>query len=1351
MFTPDILKVYRKRLTNLSSRNRSLLLTSLPAEQFLDLHETDFLLNRPSFDLITQLIAQRPAIPICDVLDSRNQRVNEVSRKLRRIARTEQFIEEERGTWDLYVGYPFVRGKLMDGTVVHGPLLFFPVHLEQEDKQWQLTRRGDEIAIINSTIFLAYAHFNKVSIPDEYLEKDFTDFPHDALAFRIQLYEWLKASPLEINFNQELFENKLLPFDKQSLKNLDAQERTGELKLYPEAVLGIFPQAGSFLAPDYDRLIARAGRSQGPDSGTRNGAGIPFTAPKSVPRNQIREEHMRTPLPMDGSQEAAVRAVKAGQSLVVQGPPGTGKSQLIANLMADGAAQGRRVLLVCQKRAALDVVYNRLRQVGMEPFVALIHDFQNDRKPLYSQIATQIDLVDTYKRQNYSLDAVVMERDFDAESRKIDQLTAELQAFKEALFDTRDCGLSVKELYLTSSPNAPTIPLKDYYAQFRFDTLNNFLRKLTEYTTYRQRLPAEHLFAERVSFSQFPASALSAAEEVIRAIPETAQTSNQQTNHLIGRTLTLTEWQHWHSQADQLAAVIALLDGPEAERIWRIVRFFIDHPTHPARTTAKQQLEKLASSWIEALDTPGPETTLPPDELPAFRSLLDEARQARNSWVSWNWWQLRGHGKEQLRQVTAANALTVSADDLDTLTHKVEKRMQLESVRQQTRPLLTLSPALPDEPDSLRLLCRASEAAEQLRHLSATSYLPPAVWESFQSFTKTIRALSPLAFQVLQQQADWQTYLTDGQIEKAWRDRDYAERLRHTLHDDFDLLVDTDKAWENFSDEEQTIVDRLYDALPPAAPAENGAEAGTPEQVATLFQNALRLAWIEHIETKYPMLRGVSSLKNEQIEHDLQDSMRKKQALSRDMLLVKLREQTHKNLTFNRLNNQVTYRELLHQTTKRRNIWPVRKLMEQYADEIFKLVPCWMASPESVSAMFPLQEGLFDLVIFDEASQCFAESGLPAMFRGNQVVVTGDKQQLRPSDLYRIRFEEETNDETPVVLEVESLLDLAAQYLPQVSLTGHYRSRSLDLITFSNQYFYRNRLTLLPDCHDVNRHEPAIHYLKVNGTWQQNTNPVEAEKVLQLLEQLAVEQPGKSVGIVTFNYAQQQLIQERLDGYFHPEVDRQNPMAAGELRNLPLATFDKELTSEVTFVKNIENVQGDERDIIVFSLGYAPDESGRLAMQFGSLNAVGGENRLNVAITRARERIYIVTSLWPEQLNVEQTTNEGPKLLKAYLAYARQVAEGQFRPQPRPTDTLRSGALLKDKLTTRHPDWRPELPFADLTVKDGKNYKSLLLTDDDQYYQQSPKDAHAYTPFALRAKHWPHRRIYSREYWRGKI
>jgi hypothetical protein len=1318
-----ILRTFRRRLTNLSSRNRSLLLTSLPAGQFLDLHETDFLLNKPSFNLIAELIARKPSVAICEVLDARQERSNEVSRKLRRIDRTARFIEEERGTEDLYIGWPFVKGKFLDDSVVHGPLLFFPVQIEQQGKFWKLTRRGDELAFMNPTLALAYGQFNQVKLPDEVVEKTMDDFDRDPLAFRTQLYEWLKASPLELNFNQDLFTDKLQFFNKQSTKDLAQLERTGELKLYPEAVLGIFPQAGSFLVPDYDALIAKgeeqreAGKEDDYDLLDMFSHALPSLASAFLP---LPEKLIHTPLPLDASQEAALRAVKAGQSVVVQGPPGTGKSQLIANLMADAAASGKRVLLVCQKRAALDVVQERLRQVGMAPFLALIHDFQDDRRALYAQIAGQINQIDDYRQQNNSLNAVLLERDFEVESRRIDETVMELQAFKNALFDTSECGLSAKELYLTSDSTIPALALENSYPHFHMANVDNFVRRLTDYAAYLQRLGADHLWEERVSFAEFTNSDLSKAEQAIVQWEQTCDAANKSTTLLLGQPLSLNQLADWQAREWELSALLTLLDTADIAELWAVVKYLRKAPTHPALSTDEAKFDQLVQAWNESLSAPGPECSLPTTELRAFRDLLANALTARSSWISWNWWQLTNTGKAQLQTVVSANGLTLQETDLQTLSTKIDKRIRLEATRHEASSLLT-GLSLPENPDSIWLLHRAQHIIERLNSIQPLCQLPESCWETHEQFIDTVKSLLELVATVEQQRIAAQTYLITSQINRLWEEEALASQLRQTLRRDFDLMVEADRLQAGFSEFERTVIELLA-----------GQE---PAQWPQLFQTSLRRAWLDHIEALYPELRSVSSLKMSQWEQTLQESVARKQELSRDILLMKLREQTYRNLTLNRLNNVVTYRDLLHQTTKKRNVWPVRKLMESFADEVFKLVPCWLASPESVSAMFPLRDDLFDLVIFDEASQCFAENGVPAMARGKQVVVTGDNQQLRPSDLYRTRLDDtESEDETPAALEVESLLELAAQQLPQVSLTEHYRSHSLDLITFSNENFYQNKLSLLPHFEDINRHEPAIRYLNVKGTWQQNTNPVEAEAVLQLLEQIATELPGRSVGIVTFNYPQQQLIQDMLESNSGAELQSGEPT-----HHLPPGLF----------VKNIENVQGDERDIIIFSVGYAPDERGRLSMQFGSLNARGGENRLNVAVTRARTRVYVVTSLWPDQLNVADTANEGPKLLKAYLTYALNVAEERFQPSPHPQQALQTTALLKDKLFVQHPSWQPELPFADLTVKSGDTYESLILTDDDAYYQQTLKQAHAYLPIALQARKWPFQRMWSREFWRN--
>jgi len=428
----------------------------------------------------------------------------------------------------------------------------------------------------------------------------------------------------------------------------------------------------------------------------------------------------------------------------------------------------------------------------------------------------------------------------------------------------------------------------------------------------------------------------------------------------------------------------------------------------------------------------------------------------------------------------------------------------------------------------------------------------------------------------------------------------------------------------------------------------------------------------------------------------------------------------------------VTYRDLKHQVTKKKKIWPIRKLVSNFYSELFELIPCWMASPESVSAIFPM-ETIFDLVIFDEASQCFAEKGIPAMYRAHQVVITGDDKQLAPSDLYQARWEEDES-EIPE-LELDSLLELGRSYLMEVQLRGHYRSRSLELIQFSNQHFYNNKLQLLPHFEDINNREIPIKYLKVDGVWENQCNVLEAREIVSLTLKLVDKHPDNSIGIVTFNFKQQQLITDLLEERFF-ELNKSLP--------------------ETLFVKNIENVQGDERDIIIFSTGYASDAHGKMNMNFGSLNAAKGENRLNVAITRARKFIYLISSILPHQLQVENAKHEGPKLLKKYLEYAWQVSQGQDVIYRENIERFGANWLLKNRLKDLTFDntnivLQEEFPFADLTVKAGTTYKGLVLTDDNQYLNAlSAKESHAYLPLSMQTKDWSVTRVFSREYWQEK-
>jgi len=350
------------------------------------------------------------------------------------------------------------------------------------------------------------------------------------------------------------------------------------------------------------------------------------------------------------------------------------------------------------------------------------------------------------------------------------------------------------------------------------------------------------------------------------------------------------------------------------------------------------------------------------------------------------------------------------------------------------------------------------------------------------------------------------------------------------------------------------------------------------------------------------------------------------------------------------------------------------------------------------------------------------------------VVIAGDDKQLRPSELYQVRWDDDSDNPDE---EVESLLELAGRYMETVHLQGHYRSRALELIEFSNTHFYDGRLQLLPDRDQLNKNEPAIEYHMVNGMWDSHTNVAEADAVVEKVMSILREQPDKDVGVVTFNAPQQMLILDKLE-------------AEAQQSGLQLPAS--------LFVKNIENVQGDEKDIIIFSIGYAPDKKGKMAMQFGSLNVVGGENRLNVAVTRARERIVIVTSIKPEQLRVSSMKNEGPRLLRKYLEYARHVDHRKFRPRAHypatnPVEWYLSSRLKQWSLE-RLQDYSFDangLPYTDISVVQGDRHIGVILTDDSRYFTSlSAKDVHAYTPALLARKKWKYHMVFSRNLWKDR-
>ncbi|NJC46751.1 UNVERIFIED_ORG: very-short-patch-repair endonuclease [Xanthomonas campestris] len=391
-----------------------------------------------------------------------------------------------------------------------------------------------------------------------------------------------------------------------------------------------------------------------------------------------------------------------------------------------------------------------------------------------------------------------------------------------------------------------------------------------------------------------------------------------------------------------------------------------------------------------------------------------------------------------------------------------------------------------------------------------------------------------------------------------------------------------------------------------------------------------------------PVIRGFVSAEHEQRIRDFRELDERFTALTRDWLRARLCADLPSQ---DNVSRNSEWGLLRHEMGKKRAHLPLRELMAQIPEALTKLTPCLLMSPLSIAQYLQAGANAFDLVIFDEASQIPVWDAIGAIARGRQVVMVGDPKQLPPTSFFD-RAESGLDDED-VEADLESILDeCIGANLPTRNLNWHYRSRHESLIAFSNHAYYDGELVTFPSPVTNDR---AVSLQPVSGTYQKGgarTNPAEAKAlvadVVARLTAPGFRESGLTIGVVTFNAEQQKLIEDLLD-----EARRQDPR---------LEPYFAESELEPLFVKNLESVQGDERDLIYFSITYGPDPAGQLAMNFGPLNRQGGERRLNVAITRARHELRVFASVRAEQMDLARTQAIGVRDLKHFLEFAERGA-----------------------------------------------------------------------------------------------
>lgn len=416
------------------------------------------------------------------------------------------------------------------------------------------------------------------------------------------------------------------------------------------------------------------------------------------------------------------------------------------------------------------------------------------------------------------------------------------------------------------------------------------------------------------------------------------------------------------------------------------------------------------------------------------------------------------------------------------------------------------------------------------------------------------------------------------------------------------------------------------------------------EDIVGVYLRAFYKQWIEYIVFSVPVFASFSRIRQDQAVHSFDEKDGIQYSISKAQIKAELSQQ-RPNLDMIAGGSAVAV--LRREGRKKRKQMAVRRLLSEIGDLVQIIKPCFLMSPLSVSTYLDPERIRFDTVIFDEASQIFPQDAIGAIYRADQVIVVGDSKQMPPSDFFNALLDiDEENEEIGDVTDFESILDICSTVFSTKRLAWHYRSHYEQLIAFSNINFYNNHLVTFPSS-SKDQKGIGVDYYPVDGVFDRKskTNRREAEFIVDLIYKNIDKYPDRSLGVVAFSVAQQNLIDKLLS-----KKREEDPS---------YEWFFKEDAAEPFFIKNLESVQGDERDTIIFSVAYAKDSTGRFINNFGPLNREGGERRLNVAVTRAKDNVQMVASI--HYTDISLSGSEGVRLLRAYLDYAQNGEEALER------------------------------------------------------------------------------------------
>tara|TARA_B100000575_G_scaffold294515_1_gene310970 strand:+ start:269 stop:4978 length:4710 start_codon:yes stop_codon:yes gene_type:complete len=934
-------------------------------------------------------------------------------------------------------------------------------------------------------------------------------------------------------------------------------------------------------------------------------------------------------LDADSSQQEAIEIVKSGTNLVIQGPPGTGKSQTIVNLITEMLAANKKVLFVCEKMAALDVVYERLKSVGLDRFCLQIHSRKANKKDTLMQLKDaydfQLDKVPSTKyldelveyRQKLNEYTTVLHQEVKSIGQSLYWLIGQLNTLKDVPLLDGDLGGQFKTLELESFNKAVgnLETLKDRISQIGLPIAHNFWGTEIDSTSEQHQQSLKQLL-ESIN------NLLESMLESIDTVNDVLGVNIQSIEHIEKYDALLKHFDVSHFLNNKMLSI------KDVSAYQSEIRSDLD-----ILASYQEKYHELSSKYdsdiFEEFNAKSARRLLKGDLSSFFRffkgkyySLKNEIKgfQLQNESLSYDSMlslcdelidcqklqkKITNFSEDSFKplgeywQQTASDIRGIN-DALDWLSTYQSLRIEIEDDARFKEYLLSKKSFNSTEKDLLNSLV---SDVKQLQELKS-------------EMDKLLLSNDDVLYQ-------------NGFVNESLSD--FSVRITNWINA-IGELVD----WTRFRRvcnqcEEVGLSSYLDDII---------ATKFDADLMVSQFKKKFFYLVFESVKKEHPVINEFESLTHDKVLANF----KKADKLQMDIAIERVKNKICANKPDkNYKGSKSSQLGILQKQFKlQRGQMALRKLFTKASNAVQDISPCFMMSPMSVAQYIDPEEMQFDLVIFDEASQIKPEHSVGAIIRGKQLVVTGDDKQLPPTSFFQKMELNQEEDDEEVML--DSILD-ECSVMPtftQAELRWHYRSRDESLIQFSNINFYNNKLFTFPTrLKDTNELGVELHY-HPDSLYDRGGSASNRQEAKVLLEHVIAQlkkDPSKSIGVVALSQNQQSALRQEKDAILAKQPELQ-------------ALFEGENIQTRFFIKNLETVQGDERDIIYISVGYGKNKNNTLPMNFGPINKEGGERRLNVLISRAKEKVNIFSSIKGSDFDLTRTQSVGVRLLKEYLDYA---------------------------------------------------------------------------------------------------